>query len=258
MQEHENVIITKERPYQCKKCNKEDTHFSTHIDYLKHLLLCYFPDIYTCTTCSKSFDNYYQYLFHMRYIHVNYVYMCYKSHPSRTSPCSRKYRRLKDILYHDELMHSKNVNYCELCFKAHKTRKELNEHYSIVHLDENIPYVSNKQANVSTCSPNESSEINLNKFKKITLTQSPKILNNSNDNALVSQNKIVRKKDLVRGLMDRKHQCKWCSTRFYTKSLLKQHEATHVNSSLLCPVCDKEFTHKDRLAGHMKCHMEPW
>ena len=67
----------------------------------------------------------------------------------------------------------------------------------------------------------------------------------------------VQKNDLIRGLLDRKHQCKWCSLRFYTKSQLKQHETTHMNSVLFCPVCDKQFTHKDRLSGHMKCHMEP-
>lgn len=67
----------------------------------------------------------------------------------------------------------------------------------------------------------------------------------------------VHKNDLIRGLIDRKHQCKWCSLRFYSKSQLKQHEATHTNSVLTCPVCDKQFTQKDRLSGHMKCHMEP-
>ncbi len=67
----------------------------------------------------------------------------------------------------------------------------------------------------------------------------------------------VQKNDLIRGLLDRKHQCKWCSLRFYTKSQLKQHETTHMNSMLFCPVCDKQFVHKDRLSGHMKCHMEP-
>jgi len=67
----------------------------------------------------------------------------------------------------------------------------------------------------------------------------------------------VQKNDLIRGLLDRKHQCKWCSLRFYTKSQLKQHETTHANSVLVCPVCDKQFVHKDRLSGHMKCHMEP-
>lgn len=67
----------------------------------------------------------------------------------------------------------------------------------------------------------------------------------------------VQKNDLIRGLLDRKHQCKWCSLRFYTKTQLKQHETTHMNSVLYCPVCDKQFMHKDRLSGHMKCHMEP-
>ena len=67
----------------------------------------------------------------------------------------------------------------------------------------------------------------------------------------------MQKNELIRGLLDRKHQCKWCAQRFYTKSQLRQHESTHTNTVLYCPVCDKEFTHKDRLTGHMKCHMEP-
>ena len=67
----------------------------------------------------------------------------------------------------------------------------------------------------------------------------------------------MQKSELIRGLLDRKHQCKWCAQRFYTKSQLRQHESTHTNTVLFCPVCDKEFTHKDRLTGHMKCHMEP-
>jgi len=67
----------------------------------------------------------------------------------------------------------------------------------------------------------------------------------------------VQKNELIRGLIDRKYQCKWCSLRFYTKTQLKQHEQVHTNTVLNCPVCDKQFTSKDRLNGHMKCHMEP-
>ena len=67
----------------------------------------------------------------------------------------------------------------------------------------------------------------------------------------------VHKNDLIRGLLDRKFQCKWCLLRFFSKSQLKEHESTHSNSVLFCPVCDKHFNNKERLSGHMKCHMEP-
>ncbi len=254
MQDHEHVTIPNEGPFDCKKCNKDDAIFETRIDYLKHLLLCYYPDIYTCTTCSNSYANYYQFLFHIRYIHAQLVYMC--------AICTRKYKSVKDLLYHDQLMHSKNVNYCEICFEAHKSRKDLYEHYKRVHLNEDISNdipKSSEETSVSNkfSSESQGGEFSIKKTKKNSDIQATK---NANDNSLdsSSQNKTVQKKDLVRGLMDRKHQCKWCATRFFTKSQLKQHEATHVNASLVCPVCDKEFTHKDRLAGHMKCHMEPW
>lgn len=68
----------------------------------------------------------------------------------------------------------------------------------------------------------------------------------------------VDKKTLIRGLIDRKYQCRWCELKFYQKKHLQHHEQSHhKNRMLTCPVCDKTFERKDRLNGHMKCHMEP-
>lgn len=48
--------------------------------------------------------------------------------------CSRKYRNIKDLIEHDQLMHSKTINSCELCGLTLKTRPELHEHYAKSHL----------------------------------------------------------------------------------------------------------------------------
>ena len=294
LQDHEHVTLLKHGPFECSKC-KLNTGLDSRIEYLKHLLLCYFPDLYTCKTCSNSYDNYVQYLFHIRYIHTHVVYMC--------AICSRKYRNIKDLLDHDQLMHSKTVNYCEICFEPHKSRCDLYEHYRKSHLNESSR-VFNEDFSASAIIGEEhlnslndslspeffndtphSLHLNQNqnrlphalfieteKNEDCSKTvKKPVLKSNMNKTTLKVHDKHhntdveqvewkkarVHKNDLVRGLIDRKHQCKWCSLRFYTKTQLKQHEATHINSTLYCPVCDKEFTHKDRLAGHMKCHMEP-
>ena len=201
--------------------------------------------------------------------------------------CSRKYKHIKELIDHDQLMHSKSLIYCEICFESNKSRQDLYEHYKQVHLTE-VP--SFKQARKQSTESN--SEISIPQETIHLLNheiESIKVRNqNEPSNISIEQNQIatfltpqdqgkitktsknqpnsslndenwgkVQKNDLIRGLLDRKHQCKWCSLRFYTKSQLKQHEASHTNSVLYCPVCDKQFTHKDRLSGHMKCHMEP-
>lgn len=201
--------------------------------------------------------------------------------------CGRKYRQIKDLLDHDQLIHSKSLNYCEICFEQQKSKKSLNEHYKNAHLNEYPLYINEsldqpdsilnepstialKQAQLETSAeqletdlptsltvPSSSSvefvltdDLNI---EKTTPDDNPQLYSDP----CIERNKNLHKNDLIRGLIDRKHQCKWCSLRFYTKSQLKQHETTHMNSVLFCPVCDKEFTHKDRLSGHMKCHMEP-
>jgi hypothetical protein len=192
-------------------------------------------------------------------------------------------------------MHSKSLNYCEICYEAVKSRNDLQQHYKDKHLctqhtasglDTSTTATTTKPINTqySLLEQTMNGTIPLSQpdkdFKESDLSEtngSLRSLNESsvslNDSQLAAavaaataaaqtangHNKLtkVQKNDLIRGLLDRKHQCKWCTLRFYTKSQLKQHESTHVNAVLYCPVCDKEFTHKDRLAGHMKCHMEP-
>lgn len=189
--------------------------------------------------------------------------------------CGRKYRQIKDLLDHDQLMHSKSLNYCEICFEQQKSRKSLYDHYQTAHLT-----TLNAESSTSNLISNQIEQINENskivdsdqveivpQTKSIIefvltepeeINKSPELdkIDSSPEETSTDWSK-VQKNDLIRGLIDRKHQCKWCSLRFYTKSQLKQHETTHINSVLFCPVCDKEFTHKDRLSGHMKCHMEP-
>lgn len=311
---------------QCSKC-KQDS-FETNIDLIKHMLQCYYPDIYTCRTCSNTYDNYKDYLFHTKYVHSSLVYIC--------SYCNRKYKTIKEVLQHNELMHSKKCNYCEICFESLKTRQDLYEHYKLFHLIDqpferidssslvsSIKIIDSKRTTrlSSTSEHNEefnaleavlldNSSINANNkigdsilnLDNITLdlyctkdNHSNELETNANDKTEPVKSKIsttssltpatetiitesknsdkrsiiggrgvgvskilkLHKNDLIRGLIDRKHQCKWCSLRFFTKSQLKAHELTHSNTSLNCPVCDKEFHHKDRLSGHMKCHMEP-
>lgn len=284
---HENVPVDMNPPYNCKKCGLNNATFqSDKIAFLKHTLTCYYPHVYTCKTCTQIFDNYSQYLFHTRYIHTHVVYMC--------AICSRKYKHIKELLDHDQLMHSKTLNYCEICFDSRKSRNDLYDHYKTAHINE-MPegHLEHHLNSESLIELNQEEELNQ---EGIIIDQSNKSIDLNNDlsavlsdpnsmssfvltdqeidknpckSASIQTTKNtssdmykanwgkVQKNDLIRGLLDRKHQCKWCSLRFYTKSQLKQHETTHMNSVLYCPVCDKQFTHKDRLSGHMKCHMEP-
>jgi hypothetical protein len=193
-------------------------------------------------------------------------------------------------------MHSKTANYCEICFESLNSRKELQQHYKDKHVVSNenstdrlniIPNCDkitafkairssnqNEQKHSSISTP--TTTIISKSFDNTEQSLASSTLDNDNSNSskgnneendktdsddlYVINNKVetkVQKNELIRGLLDRKHQCKWCAQRFYTKSQLRQHESTHTNTVLYCPVCDKEFTHKDRLAGHMKCHMEP-
>jgi hypothetical protein len=188
-------------------------------------------------------------------------------------------------------MHSKSLNYCEICYEAVKSRNDLQHHYKEKHIciqqtSGSLETSTSKpigsqysllEQTINGTIPMSQTEKDLKETDLSETNGSLRSLNESsaslNDSQLAAavaaataaaqtangHNKLtkVQKNDLIRGLLDRKHQCKWCTQRFYTKSQLKQHESTHVNAVLYCPVCDKEFTHKDRLAGHMKCHMEP-
>jgi hypothetical protein len=309
---HERVRLCDETPFECSKCKQNN--FETRLDYLKHLILCYYPNAYTCKTCNHSFENYMQFIFHLKYIHTPVVYMC--------AICTRKYRNIKDLLDHDQLIHSKSINYCELCYEPHKSRSSLLEHYRNSHLtchnneganetkltkvsliepkdvekslsvlidtnlvnkhsdtdplNDHIVITNNETSSISVSETSQNHSIQLknsdiNPTRLVYESSSNEFLfedsnaqkqdeaneDPDNEDSSSSDWTKVHKNELIRGLIDRKHQCKWCSLRFYSKSQLKQHELTHSNSLLYCPVCDKEFTHKDRLSGHMKCHMEP-
>lgn len=275
LKEHEKVSGLEEQsqgPFTCPKCTTQIDQDQN--DYLNHLLLCYYPDLYTCKICTQSFSNYSEFLIHTKYIHTQ-VFVC--------SICNRKFKNVKDLLDHDQLMHSKTLNYCEICYEPMKSRLDVQNHYKQQHMGPNINKTSNQneqqqsakiRKTIDSRLSQDSSSIqsgfnqsSIGEFKTIdfsnalneatTTTGTSNVTQTATNDLKSSTLAKVQKNDLIRGLLDRKHQCKWCTQRFYTKSQLKQHESTHVNATLFCPVCDKEFTHKDRLAGHMKCHMEP-
>lgn len=192
------------------------------------------------------------------------------------SICGRKYKTLKQLFDHDKLIHAKGNIYCEICLEQKKTKQCLFDHYKYEHLSKNqneselvekskppmVKILDNVEAHSSTSGLNYSYLKYTNQSLKSLQTEFEDTqINLESDIENINHNKSnvhsFQKNDLIRGLIDRKHQCKWCMLRFYTKSQLKQHESTHTNSVLYCPICDKEFTHKDRLSGHMKCHMEP-
>ncbi len=121
LRKHMNVSLDDGICHKCGQCR-----FSSNEEYLKHSIVCYFPNIYQCKTCSQMYDNYGQYLFHIRYIHTHVVYMC--------AICNRKYKHIKDLIDHDQLMHSKSNNCCEICCVSFKNRNFLYEHYKKYHL----------------------------------------------------------------------------------------------------------------------------
>ena len=308
LQNHDPNYLIINNQSECPKCKYN--LFGSKTDRSKHLLTCFYPDIYTCKQCSQSFDSYKEYLIHTKYVHTNLIYMCLY--------CKRKYKTMKELQNHEQLLHTKSINYCEICFELLKSRHDLYEHYKLFHLtseDEDTEpaesYYSNSHSYtekptssvtitddfneieavlLSSTPTTSNSSKNIISLDNITIdhlnnnntTSSQILLNDSSENFIekTSIKKIIeeeqtkstkeleqtisigpklklQKNDLIRGLIDRKHQCKWCSLRFYTKSQLKAHESTHNNAVLICPVCDKQFHHKDRLTGHMKCHMEP-
>lgn len=249
---------------QCPKCKLKFNN--NYISFVNHLIECYFPNLYQCKTCHIKFNDYSQFLFHSKYIHSNFLFMSFI--------CKRKFKLLKELLDHVKLIHFKNKIYCEICMENKESKESLYEHYKTEHLCKNEYHnfeilenfkpstmkILEKMENLS------SNDFNLGSSKYIYESIKPlqNEFNNSQtnlENQYLNSKKlelnIFQKNDLIRGFIDRKHQCKWCMLRFYTKSQLKQHEATHVNSVLNCPICDKQFTNKDRLSGHMKCHMEP-
>lgn len=260
MRVHKNVPIEQENN-ECPKCKfKFNDNYNL---YVNHLIECFFPNLYQCKTCHIKFSNYSQFLFHTKYIHSNFLYM--------SLICNRKFKFLKELLDHIKLMHSKNKIYCEICMEDKSSKKCLYEHYKTEHIKK-AKHHNNCEAQKIFNPSNIKILEKLEKFsspdfklvssksieqKEFTNSQTNLVKENQNLNSKESDLHIFQKNDLIRGLIDRKHQCKWCMLRFYTKSQLKQHEVTHINSVLICPICDKEFTHKDRLSGHMKCHMEP-
>ncbi len=151
LRQHENIQLGVDGPFECQKCSKR-TGFSSRIDYLKHTLTCFYPEIYTCKSCSECYDNYAQYLFHIKYIHTPVVYMC--------AICTRKYRNIKDLLDHDQLIHAKTINYCEFCYEPQKSRHDLFEHYKSVHLFSETEALTKLTATTTTTGSASNSLIN--------------------------------------------------------------------------------------------------
>lgn len=186
--------------------------------------------------------------------------------------CERKFRRMRDLVEHDALVHPKpgNCN-CEICEQQFESRSCLYNHYSSAHIsrelldcDDNNPQQTDENVQIETI--NEQRQIKSAKNQEILADEEQMrktILDFSlpieeMDQPVNNEPASINKKTLIRGLIDRKYQCRWCELKFFQKKHLQQHEQTHhKNTTLSCPVCDKVFTRKDRLNGHMKCHMEP-
>lgn len=56
-------------------------------------------------------------------------------------------------------------------------------------------------------------------------------------------------------IVDRTHQCKYCSKRFASAKACKRHERIHTDTRpFSCTFCPRTFTRKDLLTTHTRCH----
>lgn len=169
---------------------------------------------------------------------------------------------MNDLVEHDALVHVKTDAQfvCELCNQIHDTRASLNEHYIRVHVNKENQIIDEE---VKKSVNDEENQHQGDLVKEIDVMET-----NQAGVELVGQEikeqtggslqPVIQKKTLIRGLIDRKFQCRYCDDKFFQKKHLQNHEQSHhKNTTLNCPVCDKSFTRRDRLNGHMKCHMEP-
>ena len=163
--------------YSCSKCNRNN--FKSHLDYIKHLIPCFYPNVYTCKTCNRTYDNYRQLHFHSKYIHADVVYMC--------PFCDRKFQSYADLMEHDRIVHfnsmSKSWNgalTCEFCQESSfASHQELFSHYKKHHLSkESLERLSALDQDLDDPASPPGGELDLQ----------------------------VNKKELIRGLLDRKHK----------------------------------------------------
>jgi uncharacterized C2H2 Zn-finger protein len=246
--------------YTCIQCGIKYNNFK---QYLFHCRYVHAPLVYACNLCNRRFKSIKQLLEHDQLIHaktLNYCEICLEPNKSRAS-----------LYEHYKKAHLRKCPTTSIDVTSEQQRQQQQQQqltYIRLIEDAENEQLTNTSSSMRRQSIEEDTgrhelleldsiselESSINKAKSSTITTPNKRIEDDPNNGL---NGRVHKNDLIRGLLDRKHQCKWCSLRFYTKSQLKAHETEHINTYLYCPVCDKEFTHKDRLSGHMKCHMEP-
>jgi hypothetical protein len=111
------------------------------------------------------------------------------------------------------------TNYEQITAYKHHPQLINNEHHQIISIDstnsKNNEIITIKILNNTIDSKNDNNDSD----------SSSRVNNEENNYSEDYPNKIaidnkMQKSELIRGLLERKHQCKWCAQRFYTHSLI--------------------------------------
>lgn len=218
--------------------NKEHNKI-VHTDLKSHFLPFKFDtDRLTCCLCDNNYDSFKKLQEHMHSHFRNFV----------CDICGAGYVNQGRLTRHAKT-HIKGTFPCNYCDKTYDTVIKKNSHERVYHVSSNV---------LSKCGYcDEAFKYHYMRAKHMTEVHGIKTGDykcTACDNIYASakqRNRHIKRHHL----MERKHKCPLCDTKFFSKYDIKKHMVKHTGvKEFQCKICSKSYSARSSLAGHMRIH----
>ncbi|KAM7405225.1 hypothetical protein PAMP_012504 [Pampus punctatissimus] len=224
---------TGERPFSCLKCGKR--YFRKENLLIHEYRNCAATQMYTCQTCSSTFNGKEELRMHVISHTGDMPYKC--------STCPEQFMYKKNLTCHMMKIHGHpKPHACPQCPKTFLTRTELRVHEAAKHRGEK-PFVCEE------CGHRASSRNGLQMHIKAIHRNERPFVCNLCGHAFSQKNNLNMHLRVHSG--ERPYQCHLCGKTFRTQASLDKHHRTHTGERpFSCDVCTQRFTEKGALVRH--------
>nr|CAI5819637.1 unnamed protein product [Callosobruchus analis] len=218
----------------------------------------------TCIYCNKTFKSTQSLDDHVIKIHPDFI----RSVSSKVHECTEcTYRTVSTTLLkqhvtakHPDTAGNRKTNKCFYCNKTFKSTQSLDDHVVKIHPD----FITSVSSKVHECTECIYKSVSTTLFKQHVTSKHPDIAGNFKTNRCIYCNKTLSNDhivkihpDFITSVSSKVHECKECTYRTVSTTLLKQHvTAKHPDiagnrKTNRCIYCNKTFKSTQSLNDHI-------
>ena len=274
LQKHLEKVHSDER-INCSKCCKS---FYEASKAQEHFLRIH--GIVKCDSCSKDFNGVFQLKEHVKLLHTESHYKCFKC----LKAISHESKLVRHFSHCDKNLEDR-VHKCDLCRKTFTRNQTLQRHIKNIHENTSklVCAICNREYKNQHCLNEHNLQEHKNSTKEFKCNQCSKLFHRFDHlktHSMEIHNIQIRKKSPVKeekaifqcdlchntftmncSLKIHKSDkdqnpenshCKQCDRKFYNKGCFQNHfSKTHAKQNFKCKECDKEFTKSGKLRQHL-------